>query len=423
MILYERRHTVKARIIPAGEKINSFRLKVIIAVSVLILLLTGSAFAAENIIKTTVMCDGETKNVYSVSADPKTIISHTPFKLNEGDKLITDYFSSEDGGFIIIAKPHQVLIYDEDKLIKIVTVTGTAKDAIEKADIKLNDGDELSLGMYNVISSDMQLKIERAFKVKITVDGKTKSINTVSGTTEEILKKAGIILGVDDIVTPKLTKEITSGAKIKVQRVTYKEYKKTVTLEYETKLEYDDSKYYEEVTVKTKGKNGKATVYYRDKYIDGKKVKTEKIKTDVKVKPTTKVIVRGSKGSLYGGSVSSKVISELVPPYTIELDENDRPIKYKKKITGKATAYCTGTVTSTGRRAQPGVVAVNPRQIPYGTKMYIVSSDGNWVYGYAIAGDTGGFVNNSSTVVDLYMRSYNSCVQFGRRNVDIYILE
>lgn len=414
---------MKARIIPSSESFNHFRLKVIIAVSVIILLLTGSAFAAEKVIKTNVICDGETKTVYSVSSDPEVIISHTSFVKNENDKLITQYFSPEEGGFLIIAKPHEVLIYDEDKLVKVLTVVGTAQDAIEQAGIKLKDGDELSMGKGNIISANMQIKIERAFKVKITADGKTKSINTVSGTVEEILKKAGITIGENDIVTPKLTKEITESAKIKIQRVTYKTYKKTETVPFETKVEYDDSKYFEQVSVKTKGKDGKVENTYRERYVDGKKTETEKIKTVTKKKAVTKIVVRGSKGSLYGGSVSSRVISELVPPYVIDLDENNRPIKYKKKITGKATAYCTGTVTSTGRKAQPGVVAVNPNQIPYGTKMYIVSSDGKYVYGYAIAGDTGGFVHNSSTVVDLYMRSYNACVQFGRRNVEIYILE
>lgn len=414
---------MKARVIPSGEKINRFRLGVIIAVSVLVLLLAGSAFAAEKVIKTTVMCDGETKNVYSVSVDPETIISHTGFTKSDEDVLITNYFSPESGGILIVAKPHQVLIYDEDKLIKIVTVTGTAKDAIELSGIKLKQGDELSVGMNTVISSDMQLKIYRAFKVKITADGKTKTYKTVGGTTEEVLKKLGFILSEDDIVTPKRTTQIDKSAKIKVQRVTYKEYKKTEVVPFETKIEYDDSKYFEQVTVKTKGKDGKAENTYRETYVDGKKTKTQIIETVTKKKAVTKVIVRGSKGSLYGGSVSSKVISELVPPYRIDLDENNRPINYKKKITGKATAYCTGTVTSTGRRAQPGVVAVNPKQIPYGTKLYIVSSDGKWIYGYAIAGDTGGFIYNSSTVVDLYMRSYDACVQFGRRNVDIYVLE
>ena len=105
------------------------------------------------------------------------------------------------------------------------------------------------------------------------------------------------------------------------------------------------------------------------------------------------------------------------------MDENNRPVKYKKKIVGKATAYCTGTITSTGRKAQPGVVAVDPREIPYGTKLYIVSSDNQFVYGYAIAGDTGGFIYNSDTVVDLYIRGYSEARRFGRRTVEVYVLE
>ncbi|MBQ7296368.1 MAG: G5 domain-containing protein [Clostridia bacterium] len=414
---------MKARVITADEGIKHFRLKVIIAVIVLILLSCGTVAATETVVKTTVMCEGEAKTVITLSGEPETIIAHTPYKIEEGDRLITDYFSAENGGFLIIAKPHQVLLYDEDELIKILTVTGTAGDAVAQAGVELKDGDELSIGEHIVLSSDMKLKIERAFTVKVTVDGETKKINTVGGTTEKVLKKAGIILGEDDIVSPAKDEEITKSRKIKVQRVTYKTYKKTEVIPFETKIEYDEDKYYEEVSVKQKGKDGKAVNYYKETYIDGKKTKTEITETKIKKEARDKIILRGSKGSLYGGKVYDKVISEVVPPYRIDLDENNRPINYKKKITGKATAYCTGTITSTGRRAQPGVVAVDPREIPYGTKLYIVSSDNRYVYGYAIAGDTGGFIHNSSTVVDLYIRGYDACKQFGRRNVDIYVLE
>ncbi len=415
---------MKARIMTPRENTKSFKIKVAITVILLIILLSSTAVATQTVTKTYVMCDGETKTVYSLSAEPEAIIAHTPFTVEEGDKLITDYFHPDMGGsFLIIAKPHQVLLYDEDELVKVLTVTGTAGDAIEEAGVELKDGDELSIGKNIVLSADMQLKIERAFKVKVKVDGKTKKITTVGGTTEEVLKKAGITLGADDIVTPKRSKEITKSTKITVQRVAYKTYKKTEVIPFETKVEYDKSKYHEEVKVKKKGKDGKVVNYYKETYIDGKLTDTEITQSDVKKEPVTKIIVRGSKGSLYGGAVSSRVISELVPPYRIDLDENDRPIKYKKKIVGKATAYCTGTITSTGRRAQPGVVAVDPREIPYGSKLYIVSSDNRYVYGYAIAGDTGGFIHNSTTVVDLYIRSYETCVQFGRRNVEIYVLE
>lgn len=414
---------MKARVIRADEGIKHFRAKVIIAVIVLLLLSCGTVVATETVVKTTVLCDGETKTVITLSGEPESIVAHTPFKIGEADKLITDYFTPEQGGFLIIAKPHQVLLYDEDKLIKILTVTGTAGDAVEAAGVKLKEGDELSIGEHIVLPSDMKLKIERAFKVKVRVDGETKKINTVGGTVAEVLKKAGIILGENDIVTPERDEVITESCKIKVQRVTYKTYEKTETVPFETRIEYDEDKYYEQVSVKQKGKDGKVVNHYKETYVDGKKTKTEITETKVKKKAKDKIILRGSKGSLYGGKVYDKVISELVPPYRIDLDENNRPINYTKKITGKATAYCTGTITSTGRRAQPGVVAVDPREIPYGTRLYIVSSDNRYVYGYAIAGDTGGFIHNSSTVVDLYIRGYDACKQFGRRNVDIYVLE
>lgn len=414
---------MKARIITADRGTKHLKIKVIIAVIVLMILSCGTVAATQTVVKTTVMCDGETKTVISLTGDPESIIGHTPFKYTECDKLITDYFDPEEGGFLIIAKPHQVLIYDEDKFLKGITVTGTAGDAIEKAGIKLKEGDELSIADHIVISGDVQLKIERAFTVTLRVDGETKKVKTAGGTTEEVLKKLGVILGDDDIVKPERGSEVVKGDKITVKRVTYKTYKKTEVIHFETKIEYDETKYYEEVKVKQKGKDGKAVNYYTETYIDGEKTKTEITRSDVKKKAVDKIILRGSKGSLYGGKVYDKVISELVPPYRIDLDENNRPINYKKKITGKATAYCTGTITSTGRRAQPGVVAVDPREIPYGTKLYIVSTDNRYVYGYAIAGDTGGFIYNSDTVVDLYIRGYDACKQFGRRNVDIYVLE
>jgi 3D (Asp-Asp-Asp) domain-containing protein len=57
--------------------------------------------------------------------------------------------------------------------------------------------------------------------------------------------------------------------------------------------------------------------------------------------------------------------------------------------------------------------------------MWIVSNDGSYVYGYASAEDTGGFIywsGSSSTVCDLYFDSEGQASAFGRRGVTIYIL-
>ena len=94
-------------------------------------------------------------------------------------------------------------------------------------------------------------------------------------------------------------------------------------------------------------------------------------------------------------------------------------VKYKKVLYGEATAYTWGGGasghTSVGLYPKRGIVAVDPRIIPYYTKMYIPG------YGMAIAGDTGGAI--VGTRIDLFMDSLHECYQWGRRDVEIYILE
>ena len=77
--------------------------------------------------------------------------------------------------------------------------------------------------------------------------------------------------------------------------------------------------------------------------------------------------------------------------------------------------------TSTGTWARVGAIAVDPRMIPYGTRMFIVSNDGAYVYGLATAEDCGGSIKGNR--VDLYFDSNYECFQFGIRNCTIYILE
>ena len=71
--------------------------------------------------------------------------------------------------------------------------------------------------------------------------------------------------------------------------------------------------------------------------------------------------------------------------------------------------------------SQVGAVAVDPKVIPLGTRLYIEAPDGSWTYGKAIAADTGGSIKGNK--VDLYMESYDEAIRFGRRPAKVYILE
>ena len=62
-----------------------------------------------------------------------------------------------------------------------------------------------------------------------------------------------------------------------------------------------------------------------------------------------------------------------------------------------------------------GLVAVDTSVIPLGTRLYIED------YGYAIAADTGSGVKGLH--VDLYFEDRETCLEFGRQTLDVYVLE
>ncbi len=127
-----------------------------------------------------------------------------------------------------------------------------------------------------------------------------------------------------------------------------------------------------------------------------------------------------SSGGYYLNTQGIPMSDMKIPDY-VQFGPDGLPVNYSSYYDGKATAYYCGTTTSTGTAVHQGSVAVNPRMIPYGTEMYIVSLDGQYVYGWCRAEDTGGFIYMSNgPTVDLYMSSYDDCVQWGVRGVRIY---
>ena len=108
----------------------------------------------------------------------------------------------------------------------------------------------------------------------------------------------------------------------------------------------------------------------------------------------------------------------------VELDENGIPLHFSKILTGIATAYSGDPITATGTVPTYGTVAVNPKIIPFGSLLYILTADGSFVYGVARAEDTGGFIHRDNPpIADLYFETEAECIEFGRRNVIIYVIE
>ncbi len=114
-------------------------------------------------------------------------------------------------------------------------------------------------------------------------------------------------------------------------------------------------------------------------------------------------------------------ISDLAPPSWVQFGADGLPTNYSSYYDGIATAYSSGQYTSTGGYVYEGCVAVDPREIPYGTEMYIVSLDGKYVYGWCRAEDTGAFIHwTNGADVDVYIGSESFADEWGWRGVRIY---
>lgn len=254
--------------------------------------------------------------------------------------------------------------------------------------------------------------------VTVKADGKEAVLCLQAGTTaSEAVTAAEVTLNKADKLSVDADRFVTDGLTVSVTRVEYKEYQKTYSIAYTTEVKYTSALRQGASKVSQAGKAGVRTVTYMDRIENGKVISTETVKDEVTTQPVKKIILKGTK--------VGKVVSEA--PWDIQLDSAAQPVNYKKKLTGKCTAYTSdrgdsGTWTASGRRAQVGVVAVDPRVIPYGTKLWIVSEDGKTVYGYAVAGDTGGAVRSGKVVADLYYDTYGECSAFGRRTMNVYVL-
>lgn len=392
--------------------------KIIAIALVLAIISTITAFAAETASYYVELDDGTTKTtIYTSSTSPEKILSEAGYELSALDKLDLSGFIPGEDSFISIERSPLVGVNDAKGTVYF-TFDGTVAQAIDIANVEVGENDLVNYSENQLVTDGMIISVARAFPVAVAYHGKHINLEMAVGTVADAIEKAGVTIGENDVVSHNYDEVVSSGMVIFVDEVVYENRTVTETIKFD-KTTKKDSKLTKGTTkITTKGEDGEKEVVYKEKYVNGVLIDSVVESETVTKKPVTEVTSIGTK-KVYDVKAKGKAISTLG---SVELDSNGVPKKYKDVISGSSTAYYGGGSTASGRPAKVGHVAVDPNVIPYGTKLYIVATDGT-VYGYAIAADTGGFVDHSSnTVVDVYLDTYEDCVQWGRKNVNIYVL-
>lgn len=323
---------------------------------------------------------------------------------------------------LLSCSTYTVKIFDGEKTYTVRTLNKNISLALSNADLK---SENFRIEKTTTKGKLSNVEIVYTFPVYVTCGETTTEVQTVDATVEEILSKIGYTIDEYDFVEPARDTLISKTTYIDFTDISYVNGEAIESIPYTTETVYSGTILKGTVKNLSSGVNGTKKVNYSEKLVNGVSVEKTVVSEEVITAPVNAQKMVGTKvvNAAVTTSANISTISWLVPPSPIALDANGNPVNYTKKLTVQATAYTyTGRNCSTGVAPQPGYIAVNPKVIPYGTKMYIKTPDGRIVYGYAIAADTGGFIKSRPNNVDLFMTTKNACMSFGRRNVEIYIL-
>ena len=397
----------------------------ILAIAVLC---AGTAFAATSETYIVDVYEGsQVTRIETSSEDAYSVVAEADIELSENDKLILKDFTAGEDSKIVVCRASNVKFVNADGTIENIVFAGTVAELIEQQGVVLSDKLVSSVNVKAVVTNNLEVKILNSYDLTINVDNEKKFVKSTAKTVGEVLSEQGITLDSDDEVVPTADTALSNEMVIDVLRVEYVTREAEETVKFTSTTKYSSAMLKGTKKVTQEGQNGTKTVVYKDKVVNGV-VESSAVESEtVTKKPVTKITTVGTltKSSGLGNSKvekNGKPISELTMPSKYTIGADNVPTSYKYKITGRAAAYCQpGGKTATGKAVMPGRVAVNPKQIPYGTEMWIVSNDGV-VYGYAVAEDTGGFAKKGYYTVDLYMNSVSQCRQWGDRGVTIYVL-
>lgn len=317
------------------------------------------------------------------------------------------------------------VISDGDRVTIHTTFATDPADVLSEAGFELNPED---IYTTQTGSGKSEITIQRQQTVTILLGQTEIQMLTYGETVESILNRAGVTLTEDDAISAHRSTTTYDGMKITVSRTRFVVETYEVAVPYETHYCYAPNLPQGQQVVLTKGVNGIAERTANVMYIDSTEISRTPLSDVVTTEPVTEVIAIGTKGSVTPGDMPVHPDAMLGKPIIgdgVIVTPAGEVLTYSNSDVFLATAYhntdpgCT-IYTYIGTLCRVGAIAVDPKVIPLGTKMYIVSNDGRYIYGEAVAEDTGGSIKGNR--IDLYFDSVPECIQFGMRDCTVYFL-
>lgn len=253
------------------------------------------------------------------------------------------------------------------------TTDVTVGQALASQGVRLAEGDFVSPPPDSALVAGAHIYISHSLPVRLVIAGTEQAIRTRAKSVEEVLVEAGVTVESTDRVSPARGAAVRPEMVIRVTTVRDVKHVVEEPIEYASEIQYDAGMARGQRVITQAGTAGYVRREYQVRQINGRDARRKLVSETVTL-PTDEVVTVGT----YVKPAAPVVAAAVSTPEGCTRTLNVYATWYTAASSGGSG------VTATGTGVYKGIVAVDPRVIPLGTRMYIPG------YGYGIAADTGG---------------------------------
>jgi uncharacterized protein YabE (DUF348 family) len=387
-----------------SKSLSKKRLAITFASFVVLAALLGFSYYEGSKKTLALTLNGQQKVIKTHADSVKDIFDQLGISLNSKDYLSPSADAKvRDNQNIVWKQAKQVQMVKDNEKKTIWTTAGTVAELLKEQKIVLNEHDEISPRPQETIKGKMEINIKFALHLTLVDGGKKQQVWSTSATVADFLTQQGIKLNEFDRVEPSLSETVEKDGIINVIRVEKVTDVVEEPIQFAVITKKDESlEKGKQITVKD-GRQGLVSREYEVILENGIEVTRKLISEQSLREKLDKVVAVGTKELAIQVSRGAETGTEFYVNTTAY------------------TAYCNGCsgVTASGfdLRANPSakVIAVDPRIIPLGTKVFVEG------YGYAVAADTGGAIKGHK--IDVFFPTKAEAFRWGVRKVKIKILQ
>lgn len=430
----------------------------------------------------TLDADGKTIELKTHAATVEDALAQHDIEIGSYDAVSPSADSSiTDGMAIDWVQANPVSINMNNDSTTIWTTESSVENVLADAGVEVTDHDLVEPSLDSEVGADSEITIDKAFQITLKDGKKSTKVWSTSTTIADFLKNENIKLSELDRIESDKEQLLMPKSVVSIVRVEKTSDVVEETTNFDVKKRSDENLLKGREEVVNEGEKGKVRKRFEIVKENGKEVSRKLIAQHVVAHPKPKVVSVGSKVQVASADVSSEVkqsapqtavtpapknapelasvtksktetapVSESktetetekvpvaksetesapapesastassTPKKSVSRDNGSEPGKVMYMNATAYTAECTGCsgITATGINLNANrnlkVIAVDPGVIPLGSKVWVEG------YGYAVAGDTGGDIKGNR--IDLHVATDGAAKQFGRRQVQIKVL-